>query len=78
MATSCMVFEGCVWKLFAIKTNRMLENLTWVLLVKLITGQKALYFGRVANQKGRVLDWVKKLHQEKQLGMMVDKGLGSN
>jgi hypothetical protein len=29
-----------------------------VLLVKLVTGQKALYFGRVANQKGRVLDWV--------------------
>jgi len=49
-----------------------------VLLVELITGQKALDFGRVANQKGGVLDWVKKLHQEKQLNMMVDKDLGSN
>ncbi|KAL5671085.1 hypothetical protein ACJX0J_015391, partial [Zea mays] len=28
-----------------------------VLLVELITGQKALDFGRVANQKGGVLDW---------------------
>jgi len=49
-----------------------------VLLVELITGQKALDFGRVANQKGGVLDWVKKLHQEKQLSLMVDKDLGSN
>ncbi|TKW13666.2 hypothetical protein SEVIR_5G117600v4 [Setaria viridis] len=49
-----------------------------VLLVELITGQKALDFGRVANQKGGVLDWVSKLHQEKQLSMMVDKDLGSN
>ncbi|CAO2204728.1 unnamed protein product [Urochloa humidicola] len=49
-----------------------------VLLVELITGQKALDFGRVANQKGGVLDWVKKLQQEKQLSMMVDKDLGSN
>ncbi|KAI5004946.1 hypothetical protein ZWY2020_032189 [Hordeum vulgare] len=48
-----------------------------VLLVELITGQKALDFGRLANQK-RVLDLVKKLHQEKQLNMMVDKDLGSN
>ncbi|AQK90475.1 Protein NSP-INTERACTING KINASE 3 [Zea mays] len=49
-----------------------------VLLVELVTGQKALDFGRVANQKGGVLDWVKKLHQEKQLGVMVDKDLGSS
>ncbi|KAM0851950.1 hypothetical protein ACQ4PT_052084 [Festuca glaucescens] len=49
-----------------------------VLLVELITGQKALDFGRLANQKGGVLDLVKKLHQEKQLSMMVDKDLGSN
>ncbi|KAI4983277.1 hypothetical protein ZWY2020_023769, partial [Hordeum vulgare] len=70
-----------------------------VLLVELITGQKALDFGSLANQKGGVLIcsvyglcigtiivshscmwWfhVKKLHQEKQLNMMVDKDLGSN
>ncbi|XP_044960187.1 protein NSP-INTERACTING KINASE 2-like [Hordeum vulgare subsp. vulgare] len=49
-----------------------------VLLVELITGQKALDFGRLSNQKGGVLDLVKKLHQEKQLNMMVDKDLGRN
>ncbi|XP_020100117.1 protein NSP-INTERACTING KINASE 3 isoform X2 [Ananas comosus] len=49
-----------------------------ILLLELITGQKALDFGRVANQKGVMLDWVKKLHQEKQLSMMVDKDLKSN
>ncbi|KAI4996732.1 hypothetical protein ZWY2020_052074 [Hordeum vulgare] len=49
-----------------------------VLLVELITSQKALDFGRLANQKGGVLDLVKKLHQEKQLNMMVDKDLGNN
>ncbi|KAE8775841.1 putative LRR receptor-like serine/threonine-protein kinase [Hordeum vulgare] len=49
-----------------------------VLLVELITGQKALDFGRLANQKGGVLHLVKKLHQEKQLNMMVEKDLGGN
>ena len=29
-----------------------------ILLLELITGQKALDFGRVANQKGVMLDWV--------------------
>lgn len=46
-----------------------------ILLLELITGQKALDFGRGANQKGVMLDWVKKLHQEGKLNMMVDKDL---
>ncbi|XP_043726241.1 protein NSP-INTERACTING KINASE 3-like [Telopea speciosissima] len=46
-----------------------------VLLLELITGQRALDFGRQANQKGVMLDWVKKLHQEGKLNLMVDKGL---
>ncbi|KAJ6799320.1 protein NSP-INTERACTING KINASE 3-like [Iris pallida] len=49
-----------------------------ILLLELITGQKALDFGRVAAQKGVMLDWVKKLHQENKLGAMVDKDLKSN
>ncbi|KAK1320319.1 Protein NSP-INTERACTING KINASE 3 [Acorus calamus] len=46
-----------------------------ILLLELITGQKALDFGRAANQKGVMLDWVKKLHQENKLQMMVDRDL---
>ncbi|XP_038704366.1 protein NSP-INTERACTING KINASE 3 isoform X2 [Tripterygium wilfordii] len=49
-----------------------------ILLLELITGQKALDFGRSANQKGVMLDWVKKLHQEGKLGLMVDKDLKGN
>ncbi|XP_061992392.1 protein NSP-INTERACTING KINASE 3 isoform X1 [Rosa rugosa] len=49
-----------------------------ILLLELITGQKALDFGRVANQKGVMLDWVKKLHQEGKLNLMVDKDLKGN
>ncbi|XWS69035.1 hypothetical protein CRYUN_Cryun04dG0145100 [Craigia yunnanensis] len=46
-----------------------------ILLLELITGQKALNFGRAANQKGVMLDWVKKLHQEGKLGLLVDKDI---
>nr|XP_043638991.1 protein NSP-INTERACTING KINASE 3-like isoform X2 [Erigeron canadensis] len=46
-----------------------------ILLLELITGQKALDFGRAANQKGIMLDWVKKLHLEGKLNLMVDKAL---
>ncbi|RRT73034.1 hypothetical protein BHM03_00025289, partial [Ensete ventricosum] len=49
-----------------------------ILLLELITGQKALDFGRLSNQKGVMLDWVKKLHQENKLYMMVDKDLKNN
>lgn len=46
-----------------------------ILLLELITGQKALDFGRGAKQKGVMLDWVKKLHQEEKLDVLVDKDL---
>ncbi|XP_057961102.1 protein NSP-INTERACTING KINASE 1 [Malania oleifera] len=49
-----------------------------ILLLELITGQRALEFGKSANQKGAMLDWVKKINQEKKLEMLVDKDLKSN
>ncbi|ERN05836.1 hypothetical protein AMTRI_Chr10g6780 [Amborella trichopoda] len=49
-----------------------------ILLLELITGQKALEFGKAANQKGAMLDWVKKIHQEKKLDLLVDKDLKIN
>ncbi|KAL5582037.1 hypothetical protein UlMin_014479 [Ulmus minor] len=49
-----------------------------ILLLELITGQRALEFGKAANQKGAILDWVKKIHQEKKLEVLVDKDLKSN
>ncbi|KAK4261343.1 hypothetical protein QN277_004355 [Acacia crassicarpa] len=49
-----------------------------ILLLELITGHKALDFGRAANQKGVMLDWVKKLHQEGRLSQMVDKDMKGN
>ncbi|KAH7857238.1 hypothetical protein Vadar_010454 [Vaccinium darrowii] len=49
-----------------------------ILLLELITGQKALDFGRAANQKGVMLDWVKKLHLEGKLNLLVDKDLKGN
>ncbi|KAI3834531.1 hypothetical protein MKW92_015107 [Papaver armeniacum] len=45
---------------------------------ELITGQRALEFGKAANQKGAMLDWVKKIHLEKKLDMLVDKDLKSD
>ncbi|KAA8532801.1 hypothetical protein F0562_033071 [Nyssa sinensis] len=49
-----------------------------ILLLELITGLRALEFGKAANQKGAMLDWVKKIHQEKKLDMLVDKDLKNN
>jgi len=49
-----------------------------ILLLELITGQRALEFGKSANQKGAMLDWVKKIHQEKKLDTLVDKDLKNN
>ncbi|XP_008797566.1 protein NSP-INTERACTING KINASE 1-like [Phoenix dactylifera] len=46
-----------------------------ILLLELITGLRAMEFGKAANQKGAMLDWVKKIHQEKKLDMLVDKDL---
>ncbi|KAG0491905.1 hypothetical protein HPP92_004982 [Vanilla planifolia] len=41
-----------------------------ILLLELITGRRALEFG-----KGVMLDWVKKLAQERKLEQLVDKGM---
>ncbi|KAL4353173.1 hypothetical protein GQ457_06G026430 [Hibiscus cannabinus] len=49
-----------------------------ILLLELITGQRALEFGKAANQKGAMLDWVRKIHQEKKLEVLVDKDLKNN
>ncbi|KAJ4846483.1 histidine kinase osmosensor [Turnera subulata] len=49
-----------------------------ILLLELITGQRALEFGKAANQKGAMLVWVKKIHQEKKLEVLVDKDLKGN
>ncbi|XP_058193473.1 protein NSP-INTERACTING KINASE 1-like [Rhododendron vialii] len=49
-----------------------------ILLLELITGQRALEFGKSANQKGAMLDWVKKIHQEKKLDTLVDKDMKNN
>ncbi|XP_057529620.1 protein NSP-INTERACTING KINASE 3 isoform X2 [Amaranthus tricolor] len=49
-----------------------------ILLLELITGEKALDFGRASNQKGVMLDWVKKLHNEGKLNQLVDKDLKNN
>ncbi|XP_064999766.1 protein NSP-INTERACTING KINASE 1-like isoform X2 [Musa acuminata AAA Group] len=45
-----------------------------VLLLELITGLRALEFGKAANQKSAMLDWVREVHREK-LDMIVDKDL---
>ncbi|MFQ6649869.1 hypothetical protein Gotur_023034 [Gossypium turneri] len=49
-----------------------------ILLLELISGLRALEFGKTANQKGAILDWVRKVHQEKKLDMLVDKDLKNN
>ncbi|KAL4574602.1 hypothetical protein LXL04_021436 [Taraxacum kok-saghyz] len=48
-----------------------------ILLLELITGERALEFGKSANQKGAMLDWVKKIHHENKLDLLVDKDLRS-
>ncbi|XP_047320929.1 protein NSP-INTERACTING KINASE 2-like [Impatiens glandulifera] len=47
-----------------------------ILLLELITSQRALDFGKAVNQKGVLLDW--KIHLEKKLDMLVDKDLKTN
>ncbi|KAH7440795.1 hypothetical protein KP509_03G010900 [Ceratopteris richardii] len=47
-----------------------------ILLLELITGQRAIDFGRHSNQRGLVLlEWVKVLQQEKRLSELVDDEL---
>ncbi|KAL8045717.1 hypothetical protein ABFX02_08G132800 [Erythranthe guttata] len=46
-----------------------------ILLLELITGQKALDAANGQVQKGMILDWVRNLHGEKRLDELVDKNL---
>ncbi|KAB2625954.1 LRR receptor-like serine/threonine-protein kinase [Pyrus ussuriensis x Pyrus communis] len=49
-----------------------------ILLIELITGMRALEFGKTVNQKGAILEWVKKIQQEKKVEVLVDRELGNN
>ncbi|GAB2267481.1 hypothetical protein Dimus_002464 [Dionaea muscipula] len=49
-----------------------------ILLLELITGMRALELGKTLNQKGAILDWVKKVQQEKKVEVLVDRELGAN
>ncbi|XP_061350179.1 probable LRR receptor-like serine/threonine-protein kinase At2g23950 isoform X2 [Gastrolobium bilobum] len=49
-----------------------------ILLLELITGMTALEFGKTLNQKGAMLEWVRKIQHEKKVEVLVDKELGSN
>ncbi|KAJ3698244.1 hypothetical protein LUZ61_001949 [Rhynchospora tenuis] len=46
-----------------------------ILLLELVTGLTAMEFGKAANQKGALLEWVKKIQQERRLDTIVDKDL---
>ncbi|KAL7200181.1 hypothetical protein ACSBR2_022311 [Camellia fascicularis] len=47
-----------------------------ILLLELITGMRALEFGKSINQKGAMLEWVRKVQQEKKVEVLVDTELG--
>ncbi|XP_028058143.1 probable LRR receptor-like serine/threonine-protein kinase At4g30520 isoform X2 [Camellia sinensis] len=47
-----------------------------ILLLELITGMRALEFGKSINQKGAMLEWVRKVQQEKKVEVLVDRELG--
>ncbi|KAG6625561.1 hypothetical protein I3843_16G103900 [Carya illinoinensis] len=49
-----------------------------ILLLELVTGMRALEFGKTVNQKGAMLEWVKKNQQEKKVEVLVDRELGRN
>ncbi|KAL5699131.1 hypothetical protein ACHQM5_030073 [Ranunculus cassubicifolius] len=49
-----------------------------ILLLELITGMRALEFGKAVHQKGAMIEWVKKIQQEKKVEVLVDKDLQIN
>ncbi|XP_010525766.1 PREDICTED: probable LRR receptor-like serine/threonine-protein kinase At4g30520 [Tarenaya hassleriana] len=49
-----------------------------ILLLELVTGMRALEFGKTVNQKGAMLEWVRKLHEEMKAEELVDRELGTN
>ncbi|KAF5738266.1 leucine-rich repeat transmembrane protein kinase [Tripterygium wilfordii] len=46
-----------------------------ILLLELITGPKALDAGNAQVQKGMILDWVRTMHEDKRLEVLVDQDL---
>ncbi|XP_042378879.1 probable LRR receptor-like serine/threonine-protein kinase At2g23950 [Zingiber officinale] len=50
------------------------------LLLELISGRRVLEFGKgpSQNQKGAMLDWVRKVYQEKKLDLLLDRDLGTD
>ncbi|XP_010417134.1 PREDICTED: probable LRR receptor-like serine/threonine-protein kinase At2g23950 isoform X2 [Camelina sativa] len=49
-----------------------------ILLLELITGMRALEFGKTVSQKGAMLEWVRKLHKDMKVEELVDRELGTN
>ncbi|PIA46054.1 hypothetical protein AQUCO_01600374v1 [Aquilegia coerulea] len=49
-----------------------------ILLLELLTGMRALEFGKAVHQKGAMIEWVKKIQQEKKVEVLVDKDLQTN
>ncbi|CAN8284077.1 unnamed protein product [Cochlearia groenlandica] len=49
-----------------------------ILLLELITGMRALEFGKNVSQKGAMLEWVRKLHKETKVEELMDRELGTN
>ncbi|XP_051142969.1 probable LRR receptor-like serine/threonine-protein kinase At4g30520 [Andrographis paniculata] len=49
-----------------------------ILLLELITGMRAFEFGKSVHQKGAVLQWVKKIQEEKKYEELVDKEMAVN
>ncbi|KAF5207381.1 Nsp-interacting kinase, partial [Thalictrum thalictroides] len=49
-----------------------------ILLLELLTGMRALEFGKAVHQKGAMIEWVKKIQQEKKVEVLVDKDLRTN
>ncbi|CAL1415029.1 unnamed protein product [Linum trigynum] len=47
-----------------------------ILLIELITGMRALEFGKSVNQKGAMLEWVKIIQRENRVEELVDRELG--
>ncbi|KAE8713983.1 Protein NSP-INTERACTING KINASE 1 [Hibiscus syriacus] len=48
-----------------------------ILLIELITGMRALKIGKTVSENGAMLEWVKKIQQEKKVEALVDRELGS-
>ncbi|KAK1290251.1 putative LRR receptor-like serine/threonine-protein kinase [Acorus calamus] len=49
-----------------------------ILLLELVSGLRTIDFGKSSNPKFPMLDWVRKVYQERQLDLIVDKHLRSN